>query len=82
MVKEYAHLMQAMMANVETHGPSTKTKRNIKFNTSQDTSDDEEQNFNVTAVNDSSSEDETKAERSKMCHILKGMTLQSKKKKD
>jgi len=77
-VKEYAHLMQAMMSNVETRGPSKKTKRNIKFNTSQDTSDDEEQNFNVTALESSDEE----IERPKMCNILKGMTLQSKKKKD
>jgi hypothetical protein len=80
-VKQYAHLMQSMMANAAAFQPNKKKKRKVSVHESKDSSDEDEQHFQVTNDDDSSSDSEEtrSAMGTAMCDILGGMTLQNKK---
>jgi hypothetical protein len=74
-VKEYANLMQSMMANASAFTPSKKKKRKVTIVNSDD---EEENTFQINKDVDgcSSDDDET---RHAMCEMLGGMSLHSKK---
>jgi hypothetical protein len=80
-VKQYAHLMQSMMANAAAFQAKKKKKRKVSIQELKDSSDKDEQHFQVTKNEDSSSDSEEtrSAMGTAMCDILGGMTLQNKK---
>jgi hypothetical protein len=80
-VKQYAHLMQSMMANAAAFQPNKEKKRKVSVHESKDLSDEDEQHFQVTNEDDSlsDSEETRSAMGTAMCDILGGMTLQNKK---
>jgi hypothetical protein len=81
MVKQYAHLMQSMMANTAAFQPNKKKKCKVSVHKSKDLSDEDEQHFQVTNDDNSSSDSEEtrSAMGTAMWDILGGMTLQNRK---
>jgi hypothetical protein len=76
--QQYSHLMMTMMANAKAFKPSKKTKRRVQI---KDSSDEEENQFAATNLNDSSSDDEEVRTnmRASISDMLGDMTFQSKK---
>jgi hypothetical protein len=73
--------MQSMMAIAAAFQPNKKKKRKVSVQESKDSSDKDEQHFQVTNNNDSLSDSKEmcSAMGTAMCDILGGMTLQNKK---
>jgi hypothetical protein len=75
-VKQYANLMQSMMANASAFTPSQKKKRKVTIVKSDDEEENTLQINNEDVDGCSSDDDET---HHVMCEILGGMSLHSKK---
>ena len=77
--KQYANLMQSMMANATQFKPIKKKKRKV---TIVDSDDEEENAFQINNENVEGCSSEDEETRHSMCEFLGGMSLNSNKKND